>query len=214
MKDGFDKETNELDLSVKRSRGRPGKVVTEENFYFVLSYFEKKRYLDTKKQAGIKAIRLAAPVEQQSSTYIKKQIDSHEAYLASLIARRESFGSDPFDLHLSKTEFLRRSDSDISYTQERLANLRKHVQLPLAPELVRSLQEWVNAYVSKEDWTRCLNLQSQKAVNKRIAKTKMTIKTAQYKQLLKLKAELGAESWDEAFDKMMWYTEAALKKNR
>lgn len=210
MKDELDNKTNELDVSLKKPRGRPGKVVSKDNFYLVLSYFEKKKHLDLKQQVAIKKIRLAAPAELPITAYMQKKIKSYEAYLQELLDRRRNFGSDPFDVHIAKADFILRSDNDIALAEERLISFKKKYLPNVSSELVQSLQLWINTYISQEDWTRCLNLAMQKSTSNRIKKTKMTITTKQFNELLALKNEMGSKTWEEAFTVMMRFTKDAL----
>lgn len=214
MKDGFDNLTTEMKLEVKKPRGRPGKIITDDNFFSVLTYFAKKRYLDLKQQASIKAIQLAAPPAKQTSNFLISKIKANEAYLKELIERRESYGSNPMDMLSPKEVFLARSDADIALAKERLKGLHAQGQAKPSIENVHSLQQWVNLYVDKDDWTRCLNLESQKKSSKKAVKKKISIAHTQYVELAALKKDLGVATWEQALQKMAVLTRQALSQNK
>ena len=213
MKDINDNATNELSLSVKRSRGRPGKTITEDNYYHVLSYFGKKKYLDNKQQIGIKAIVLASPAIKKTTAFLKTKISTQEKYLSDLIKRRMGFGSESFDLHIDKDDFFRRNADDISLAETTLKNLRKQAQELPSTQNISDLQQWVIRYIDQEEWTRCLNLRSQEKASKSKAKKKIGIDHKQYLELAKLKEDLKAATWSDALAKMAYYTRKALTED-
>lgn len=209
MKDEFDTATSELGLKAKAPKGRPGKVVTDSNFYEVLRYFGKKKFLDSRMQAGIRAIQLQAPVAKKNTIYLTKRIKEQEAYIQTLYQKRQSFTDDPFSVTPRDT-FYKRSDDEIEHATQILNGLKKQMHDRPSIELILAMQLWVNEYVDQASWTRFRNLESQRKAAKRLKKKQIPVRLRQFDELEALKHQLGAETWHDALQLMIKFTKDAL----
>ena len=198
MKDLFDTATGDMSLDVEeKKRGRPGKRVTDENFYDVLRYFEKQPHIPARKEEEIKRIAWKAPSEHQTQRYIdeqlaavRKQISDAESYYAK---KADDFLFDKASLSTLKTQM----DNRLEGLRHSERSLIEQNGLALG-EWPGRLQAWVNEWVDDKDWKRCLNLAARRRADKKVRKKELSISSKVYDQLRVAKDRMQQDmTWDD-----------------
>ena len=198
MRDMFDTSTGDIGLTVDvKKRGRPGKRVTEENFYYVLRYFEKQPHIQTRKEEEIKRISWKAPSEYQTTRYreeqlagVRKQLKEMEAYYSA------KAGDHALNKDLMTT-FKTQMESRINGLKQSEKSLMEQTGVELG-DWIERLQAWVDEWVEDKDWKRCLNLAARRRADKKVKKKELSISAKVYEELRVVKDSLKHEiTWDD-----------------
>lgn len=204
MKDLFDNATGDISLQTEdKKRGRPGKRVTEENFYDVLRYFEKQSHIQARKEDEIKRISWKAPSEHQTQRYIDKQLAAVRVQISDVegyYAKKEGdFLLDKASLDVLKSQI----DSRLAGLRQSEQSLMEKNGLTLG-EWPERLQAWVNEWVDDKDWKRCLNLAARRRADKKVRKKELSISSKVFDQLRVEKDMLQQDmTWDDFLTGML-----------
>lgn len=198
MKDLFDTATGDMSLAVEeKKRGRPGKRVTDDNFYDVLRYFEKQPHIPARKEEEIKRISWKAPSEYQTRRYreeqlavVRRQLKEMEAYYSAKAG----------DYALNKdlmNAFKNQMESRINGLKQSEKSLMEQAGVELG-DWIERLQAWVDEWVENKDWKRCLNLAARRRADKKVRKKELSISAKVYEELRVVKDSLKHEiTWDD-----------------
>lgn len=177
----------------KNKGGRPGRQVTRENFFSVLTYFGKKYKWDE----DLDEIQRDAPHETQTPEAISELIATEEAMLKRAIERGDLTGTYGADTHEEKLKFLRSRPAK-----------------PVTDTHIARLQEWVLNRVDKKGWARaCSAIRQNKLKEKRghFATAQIPVRRETKWKLDRLKEKLGATDWSETFEKLIELAQEGMK---
>tara|TARA_R100000687_G_scaffold57153_1_gene45814 strand:- start:92904 stop:93530 length:627 start_codon:yes stop_codon:yes gene_type:complete len=204
MKDPFNASTGELPIPERKKPGRPGKQVTDKNFFDVLEYFKKQKAFSHEKSESLDVIYYKAPSLYSTGSYVKgqiKEIDAkiklHEQALARI------------DLGTTMSDWYENTIKELKSNRERLVQ-KQCTDVPAL--LIVSLQAWVDKWVSADEWRKCLNLAAKKRSSRSKKRAQIPFSMDVFKKMKSVKARAKKQSWDSFLLDMLSVYEAKLKR--